>query len=469
MNTCLEWARLLAQRQISSVQLTTLFLDRIAQLDRYYGAYRLVTAELALAQARAADAAIAAGIRLGPLQGVPYAAKDVFDVAGLPTSAGCDLLSGRPAPASARVIDLLQASGMVLLGKTNLVQFAHGSLGVNTNQGTPRNPWSPVLRRVAGGSSSGSSVAVATGMAPIALGTDTGGSVRVPAALCGTIGLKTTYGRVSRAGVYPLSPTLDSVGIIGNSADDIAVLLRLISGAAADADVPVAAPPSLQGMRLAFADSLFVDADRAVAEAVLRAGARLGTLGAGVSHIAFAEACEAELINPNGLISKVEGYAYNQALLTSGSAWLDQKVVESFDGGATATATSYCGALAGMGPLQRLAATTMAPFDALLAPAAAVTALALDGVAQSGTAFTSANSRYTACTRAVNVLGLCALSVPCALSAEGLPIGLQIIGRAGQDEHILAIAQAWMAATYQGGMPRPPLARDVHGLASPPG
>ncbi|WP_174999191.1 amidase [Rugamonas aquatica] len=462
MKTCLEWARMLELRQISSVQLTEYFLERIAQLDRHYGAYRLVTADLALAQARAADEAIQAGIRLGPLQGVPYAVKDLFDVAGLPTSAGCDLLAGSPVSASAAVVDLLQASGMVLLGKTNLVQFAHGSLGVNLNQGTPRNPWSAV-HRVAGGSSSGSSVAVATGMAPIALGTDTGGSIRVPAALCGTIGLKTTYGRISRSGVYPLSPTLDSVGVIGIAAEDVAVLLRLLSPE--NADPPATEPFRLRGLRLAVADSLFEDVDDEVAEAVLRAAARLEALGATVTHIAFPQAEQAELINPNGVISKVEGYTYNQALLASGSAWLDQKVVASFDSGATATATAYYAALGSMAALQPQAVAAMEAFDALLAPATATTAVALDDVSRSATAYTDANSRYSSCTRSVNVLGLCALSVPCGLSSQELPIGLQIIGRPGHDERILSIGRALMADYYPGGIPRPPMSHDTRVVA----
>ena len=203
---------------LSPVALTEALLERIAALDGRLHAFIAVTRERALAEARAAELALRGGQDLGPLHGIPYAAKDLFDVRGVPTTAGTRLLAGNVAKEDAAVVRRLAGAGMVLVGKTYTVQFAFGGVGANHDQGTPHNPWH-ATHHVPGGSSSGSAVAVGAGLVPMALGSDTGGSVRLPAALCGTVGLKTTVGRVSRAGVYPLSFTLDSVGPLTRTVD----------------------------------------------------------------------------------------------------------------------------------------------------------------------------------------------------------------------------------------------------------
>ena len=197
--------------QLSPVELMEHLLDRVEALDDRLHAFRLVPRERAVAGAQAAELALRAGRDTGPLHGIPYAAKDIIDVQGLPTTAGSPLLEDTIADTDATVVRRLNQAGMVLLGKTYTVQFALGAPGVNHDHGTPHNPWH-ATHHVPGGSSSGSGVAVGAGLVPAALGTDTGGSVRIPAALCGTVGLKTTVGQVSRHGVFPLSWTLDSVG-----------------------------------------------------------------------------------------------------------------------------------------------------------------------------------------------------------------------------------------------------------------
>jgi aspartyl-tRNA(Asn)/glutamyl-tRNA(Gln) amidotransferase subunit A len=197
-----ELSQRLRESELGPVALAEHFLGRIEALDHRLHTFRLVLTDRALAQARAAETALRAGIDLGPLHGIPYAAKDLFDVKGVPTTAGTRMRSQAIAQRDSAATARLERAGMVLLGKTNTVQFAYGGVGINTDQGTPHNPWQ-VTAHVPGGSSSGSGVAVAAGLSPAALGTDTGGSVRIPAALCGTVGLKTTVGRVSRAGVYP--------------------------------------------------------------------------------------------------------------------------------------------------------------------------------------------------------------------------------------------------------------------------
>ena len=228
-NTIVELGRALRAGSITPTALAEQYLQRIDQLNGKLGAFKHVTAERAMAQARAAEAEMSAGIDRGPLHGIPYAAKDLYDVAGAPTTAGCPLLESNIAKRDCAVIRKLNDAGAVLLGKTITVQFAYGGAGINNQQGTPHNPWHREPR-LPGGSSSGSAVAVASGMVPMALGSDTGGSVRIPAALCGVSGLKTTVGQISRAGVFPLSWSLDSVGPLTHTAEDAALVYAALAG-----------------------------------------------------------------------------------------------------------------------------------------------------------------------------------------------------------------------------------------------
>ena len=253
--------------QLSPVTCAEAMLRRIDALDGRLRSFIRVMPERALAQARAAESASKSGAELGPLHGIPYAAKDLFDVKGVPTMAGTHLLADNIAAQDSTVVRKLAAAGMVLLGKTHTVQFAYGAAGINHDHGTPHNPWHP-MPHAPGGSSSGSAVAVAAGLAPMALGTDTGGSVRVPAALCGIVGLKTTVGRVSRAGVYPLCWTLDSVGPITRSVEDAAIVYQAMQGADArdDSTAGVTAHDALRGLkdgvkglRIAFGETTFFD------------------------------------------------------------------------------------------------------------------------------------------------------------------------------------------------------------------
>ena len=213
----------------SPVQVAEATLARIAALDKRLHAFIGMTGERALAEARAAEILLRGGHDLGPLHGIPYAVKDLYDVAGQPTTAGTRLLGGNVAARDCAAVRRLAAAGMVLVGKTHTVQFAFGGVGINHDHGTPHNPWH-ATPHAPGGSSSGSGVAVGAGLVPMALGSDTGGSVRIPAALCGTVGLKTTVGRISRAGVYPLSWTLDSVGPLARSVEDAALVHQVAPG-----------------------------------------------------------------------------------------------------------------------------------------------------------------------------------------------------------------------------------------------
>src|SRR5438876_4376389 len=219
--TISELSQRIQSGALSPVALTEHCLARLEAMDGTLHAFKLVTPERALAQAQAAELALRAGQDVSSLHGIPYAAKDLFDVKGFPTTAGSNLLEHNIAAADATVVRRLAQAGMVLLGKTHTVQFAYGGVGINHHHGTPHNPWH-AIPHAPGGSSSGSGVAVAAGLVPMALGSDTGGSVRIPSSLCGTMGPKTTVGQVTRAGVFPLSWTLGSVWPLTRSVEDAA-------------------------------------------------------------------------------------------------------------------------------------------------------------------------------------------------------------------------------------------------------
>ena len=227
--TIVELAENIRRKIFSPVEITEHFLDRIDRIDGELKAYRRICHKSSLAQARAAEINIYKGNDLGLLHGIPYSIKDLFDVKGLPTTAGTNLLKDNIATEDSTVVKKMACAGMVLLGKTNTVQFAYSGVGINNEHGTPHNPWSEIPH-VPGGSSSGSAVSVAGGLATVSIGSDTGGSVRIPAALCGITGFKPTAGRVSRTGVYPLSMTMDSFGPLSRSVEDAAYIYQQIQG-----------------------------------------------------------------------------------------------------------------------------------------------------------------------------------------------------------------------------------------------
>src|SRR5215510_5300193 len=287
---------------VSPVQVAEATVARIAALDKRLHAFIATTGDRALAEARAAEILLRGGHDLGPLHGIPYAVKDLYDVAGQPTTGGTRLLSDNVAARDSAAVRRLSAAGMVLVGKTHTVQFAFGGVGINHDQGTPHNPWSPTAH-APGGSSSGSGVAVGAGLVPVALGSDTGGSVRIPAALCGTVGLKTSVGRISRAGVYPLSWTLDTVGPLTRSVEDAALVYQALQGVDLADETTLGVPPDdvlptlkagVKGLRIAFAETIFLDdVDTEIVTAVRETGRVLRGLGATVDRITVPEVAEA--------------------------------------------------------------------------------------------------------------------------------------------------------------------------------
>ncbi|WP_025770056.1 amidase [Thioalkalivibrio sp. HK1] len=454
--TCTSLAEDLRAGNLTSVAITEHFLARIHERNPRLNAFRLVCEKRALAQAKAADDLFEAGVDLGPLHGIPYAAKDLYDVAGLPTTAGSPLLEDNIAKRDCAVVASLNRAGMVLLGKTNTVQFAYGGVGINHHHGTPHNPWH-ALPHVPGGSSSGSGVAVAAGMAPMALGSDTGGSVRIPAAVCGITGLKTTVGRVSRAGVQPLSHSLDTVGPLVRRTMDAALVLDAIQGP--DADDPTTSGRTFGSVskeidrkakdlvlgvpRRVFFDDCDSEVERCVRDAI----ATFESCGARVVDIDFDEATQAMELNPRGLIIAAEAYSVYADLLESEGAKVDPVVAGRIERGRDIPAHEYIKTVRSWEALRRRALDRLADIDALLCPTVMIPPPSVEEAMRSLDDYTRFNLQMLRNTTIGNILDLCGLSVPCGYTEKGFPVGLMIYGRPFDEAGILRIGRTFERMT----------------------
>jgi aspartyl-tRNA(Asn)/glutamyl-tRNA(Gln) amidotransferase subunit A len=448
-------ARIRAGR-LSPVRLAEQLLERIDALDRRLRSFVLVTPERALADARAAEAALGGGADLGALHGIPYAAKDLFDVKGLATAAGTRLLAGRVAREDSTAVRKLQAAGMVLLGKTHTVQLAFGAVGINHDQGTPQNPWH-ATPHAPGGSSSGSAVAVAAGLVPVALGSDTGGSVRVPAALCGIVGLKTTVGRIGRTGVYPLAWTLDSVGPLTRTVEDAAVVYQALQGIDLHDETTVGVTPhdalrrltaGVRGLRIALGETLFFDGvDPEVEKAVREAGRVFRTLGAHVESVAVPEVAEAWAEAKRPLLIAAEACAVNAELLDHHLDALDPVIGPRMITGRGLSAPDYVALLRRYAELRDRVRETLGDVDALIVPTTMIPARPLATIDESFERYMEHNIQYYRNTGIGNLLNLCAVSLPCGVSAEGLPIGLMAYAKPFQEDMALRVAHAYEQAT----------------------
>jgi aspartyl-tRNA(Asn)/glutamyl-tRNA(Gln) amidotransferase subunit A len=454
--TITELAGQIRAGAVSPVKLAEATLDHIAALDRRLHAFIAMTRERAMAEAHAAETLLRGGHDLGPLHGIPYAVKDLYDVKGLATTAGTRLLDGNIAAQDAAAVRRLAAAGMVLVGKTHTVQFAFGGVGINHDHGTPHNPWSPTPM-APGGSSSGSGVAVGAGLVPVALGSDTGGSVRIPAALCGTVGLKTTVGRIGRSGVYPLSWTLDSVGPLTRSVDDAALVYQALEGPDPADDTTLGAPtpaglPGLRsgvkGLRLAFGETVFFDdVDPEIAAAVREAGRVLRELGASVDSVAVPEVAEAMAEQRRPAMVAAEALAVNGRLIDEHFDELDPVVAHRMRTGRTLSATDYVVVLRQWARLRERVRGTLADVDALLVPATQIPPRPLASIDASPETYADANMRYLRNTAVGNVLALCAVVLPCGFTRDGLPIGLMVYAKPFDEAVALRVARAYEQAT----------------------
>ena len=451
-----QLAPLIRRRELSPVELTELFLERIELYNLALNAYITPTAELARAQARAAEAQIPAGAYLGPLHGIPIACKDLVDVSGLPTTGGSILLRDNRAATDATVARRLFSAGAVLLGKTHMVEFAFGGTGVNHHYGTPVNPWDPQTHRLPGGSSSGSGVAVASGLATAALGSDTGGSVRIPSSFCGLVGLKPTFGLLPSTGVLPLDPTLDSIGPLCHSAEDCALLHQVMAGPDPAAPETLAQPfcavmedleGEVAGLRLCFPREYFwVDVDEEV-EAAVRASAQVfADLNVHVDEISLEVLDELVEWRSGPSTTAVEAYRYHRHNLENHLDQFDPIVSERMLDGRDTLATDFLQQLLTRDALRHKAHAALENVDFLITPTTPFAAPILEEIDRDGVYFPT-NGLCLRNTIAVNLLDLCAVSLPCGFTRDGLPIGLQLIGHPHDEARLLRLARAFETAT----------------------
>lgn len=392
----------------------------------------------ALAAARHADEAHAAGVALPPLAGLPVSIKDLYDVAGEPTLAGSTVCKNDAPPSTDAVaVARLRAQGAAIVGKTNMTEFAFSGVGINPHYGTPRNPADSQVARIPGGSSSGTAVSVALGLAVAGLGSDTGGSIRIPAALCGLVGFKNTQARVPRTGGLELSRTLDTVCAMTRSVQDCLTVDAALSGAA----LPVR-PRPLQGMRLAVPETMmFDDIEPAVARAFDRALQRLSAAGALIEHIAFKELAEIKHLNAPGGFSAVEAYSMHRERLAQNRDAFDQRVALRIEGGSVASAADYIHMLdARRGWIGR-AEAVLQPFDALICPTVPIVAPEIEPLVASDEAFFKANGLLLRNTFAINYMDGCSFSLPCHEAGE-LPVGLMLSAQGGDDSRLASVALA---------------------------
>jgi aspartyl-tRNA(Asn)/glutamyl-tRNA(Gln) amidotransferase subunit A len=446
-------SRDMAARRFSPVDLMDALLARIATHDPKLHAFVEVYAPQARLAARVVDKAIRSGHALGPWHGIPIAIKDIIDIEGQVTTGGSASRLAHRASTTATVVRRLTSQGMIVLGKTQTVEFACGAWGINQHMGTPWNPWDARTHRTPGGSSSGSGVAVAARLTPWALGTDTGGSVRMPASWCGITGLKTTIGRISSHGILPLSPTLDTPGPMARSVRDVALLYNLLQGPDAQDPVTLGRPAgaalgadpiptlelgvkALRLARLPSADRAGVDAE--VLQAYDRSLAVLAGLGAEIVDITLPFRL-ADFVSMTQIM-QAESYRLHHEIAADRSLKLDDVVRSRLLSGAGLTSADYRAALRQRDEMKQLMEIALSGVDALLTPSTASAAMPLSEVDQ--------NTTPTRFMRFVNILEMCALSLPNGFTAEnGLPISLQIACRSYQEALALRIGHAYQQAT----------------------
>ncbi|MEP7083503.1 MAG: amidase [Betaproteobacteria bacterium] len=446
-----DLARGLAERRFTSVELTRMFLERIERLDSIAQSYVSVYPESALLQAQAADLQRQSGLPLPPLHGLPIGVKDLCEIEGRITTAGSAAWKNRRSTVTSAVVERLQAAGMIVLGKTHTAEFAYSGWGINPLLGTPRNPWDwSGKHRAPGGSSNGSAVAVAAGLAPAAIGTDTGGSVRIPAAFNGLTGLKTTYGLISAYGTLPLSPSLDSVGTLTHTARDAALLTLALAGFDArdptthdrpQYAIDLSAAPAVRGLRIAVlppeqypwpvADDVLAATEEAVRV--------LQSLGASAGH-AQVPFEFGELASNTGLYIATEVYRHHATYIEDVGLPFGDACRARVLKGKAVTAEAFLGTLEHRQNTIVAFNEWMRGYDLLLTPTVPFVAPPLDEVDE---ALTSP----MAFTRAVNYLGACAISVPSGFSASGLPIGLQLVAKPWQENLLLRTADSYQQVT----------------------
>ena len=443
-----EAAKSIRDQDLSPVELTRAHIDRINKIEPLLNCFITQTPQEALERARDAELEIKSGEYRGPLHGIPFALKDLFETQGIRTTAGSLFYADWIPEKDGAVVQRLNSAGMVNLGKLNMHEIALGVTNNNPHFGACYNPWK--LDRTPGGSSGGSAAALAAGMCMGSLGSDTGGSIRIPASLCGVVGLKPTFGRVSLRGVVPLSWNLDHPGPMARRVSDVAVILQIIAGydpqdpASLDVAVPdylAQLEGSVRGWRVALAeDSFFSKADPEVLEAVRAAADVFASLGAQASQVEFPDAQKAA--KANGLMVPSDAAAFHHERLQAQREKFGGDVRQRLETGAAYTSREYILARRTQAILRRQFEDFFDDFDLLLTATTPIAAPPLEGpdaVEQAG--------RLTRFTSPFNLTGLPAISLPCGYTGLGLPIGLQIVTRPLEESALLRAANAYEGAT----------------------
>ena len=451
-------SELLRKGSLSPVELTEDCLARIEKLNPRLNAFITVTADSARAQARTAEAEIRRGNWRGPLHGIPLALKDLIDTAGVRTTAASSLFKDRIPAEDAEVVRRLREAGAVLLGKQNLHEFAYGGSSMVSYFGEVRNAWNS--EHIAGGSSGGSATAVAAGLGYGAIGTDTAGSVREPAALCGVVGLKPTYGRVSARGVIPLSISLDHVGPIARTVADVAVILQAIAGFdakdKASVDVPVedhvaALGKSLEPLRIGVPRKFFFeDLDADVASAMNHALSGLATLGA--------ELRELELpVSTDRTLQSAEAYAFHAEFVARSPELYQPETLRRIRSGEKVSPEKVLECRRDLERARRDITATFDDVDLLVTPTTPIPAPTIAELKQNPDLLRPRELVLLRNTRPINVWGLPAISIPCGFTPSGLPIGLQITGPHWGEAKVLQLAHAYEQATAWHKREPPPI------------
>jgi aspartyl-tRNA(Asn)/glutamyl-tRNA(Gln) amidotransferase subunit A len=431
-----EIGGLIAKGNLDPVDVAEFFLDRIER-DGDNPSFIVVTRERALEEAAASRKRHREGRRAGPLDGVPVAWKDLVDMAGERTTAGSMLYAeAPPKEKDAPIVTNLSAAGMVALGKTNLSEFAFSALGLNPHFGTPRNPRDPATPRIAGGSSSGAAVAVAGGLAPCAIGSDTGGSIRAPASFCGIVGFKTSEGRIDKRGVFPLSRTLDTIGPLAHTVEDCVLIDIALRGQSA---TPVR-PLDLKGIEFVVPDKSGIDdAEAAVAANLEAMMKRLAAAGAKVTSRPIPEIGAMRALSAQyGSFVAIEAYAEHRAVFDSADAKrMDRRVVKRALGGRVPERD--------VTNLHRGRETLIAALidelkgALLVLPATPMTAPAIGPLEGDDELFRVTNLRAIHYTFLGNLFRMCGLALPSGADAAGLPTGVQFLAPGGDDDRLLSI------------------------------
>lgn len=432
LRTIAEVSELIRRVELSPIELVRDCLDVIERLNSSLNAFITVTAESALAEAKQAEAEIRSGHWRGPLHGIPIGLKDLIDTAGIRTTAASAIFHDRVPIEDADVVKRLRAAGAVFIGKQNLHEFAYGGSSLISHFGPVRNPVNPEF--IAGGSSGGSAAAIATGMCFAAIGTDTAGSIREPAALCGVVGLKPTFGLVSTQGIIPLSISLDHAGPITRSVEDAAIVLDAIAPDAAGYRKSLAG--EARNFRVGIPRKYFYeDLNPQIAAAVEQAIAQFERIGWSIQDVELP-------ISEDRTVFLAESYAYHRDRVASSPEQYDPETLRRVRAGSEITDAQYQAAILELEKIRQGIVNHIAEVDILLTPTTPVPAPPIPDLTKDISQLRPAEILLLRNTRPINVWGLPAISVPCGLTSAGLPIGLQIIAGRGQDAKLLTAACA---------------------------